>query len=375
MKPWWRDTLFKRLFVLIWLCLIVSHLVAFVVVTRVGLPAPPQGGALPTPGRPPLGALGTLPPTPGLPDPRTAAPHPERSAAGAAAPPALPIGALLLDYGIRALLIGVAAWFGARWISAPMRRLVGASRQLTTTLSRNQPVPRLDDNGGTLEVREAARVFNSMAERLHHEFRARGLLMASISHDLRTPLTRMRMRLEALAPGPAAARCIEDIREMNELIDNAMQVFRGPESEEPMQSTDVFALVQSLADDLVEQGRDVTVVGGSVVAPVQPVALKRAVSNLVGNALRYGGSAQVTVVTIDGLRVLIDDPGPGIPASQLETVFEPFVRLETSRSRETGGSGLGLHIARDLLQRQGATLRLSNRVGGGLRAEIRLAST
>jgi protein-histidine pros-kinase len=116
------------------------------------------------------------------------------------------------------------------------------------------------------------------------------------------------------------------------------------------------------------------VVGGSVVAPVQPVALKRAVSNLVGNALRYGGSAQVTVVTIDGLRVLIDDHGPGIPAGELEAVFEPFVRLETSRSRETGGSGLGLHIARDLLQRQGATLSLSNRDGGGLRAEIRLAS-
>jgi protein-histidine pros-kinase len=370
MKPWWRDTLFKRLFVLIWLCLIVSHLVAFLVVTRVALP----GGAHPAPSHPPIGALGTLPPTPGLPNSHGPVAHPGNGLATAGPMAPLPLGALLLDYGIRAVLIGVAAWFGARWISTPMRRLVGASKQLTTTLSRNQPVPRLDDKSGTVEVREAARVFNSMADRLHHEFRARGLLMASISHDLRTPLTRMRMRLEALAPGPAAVRCIEDIREMNDLIDNAMQVFRGPEAEEPMQSTDVFALVQSLADDLVEQGRDVTVIGGSVVAPVQPVALKRAVSNLVGNALRYGGSAQVTVVTIDGLRVLIDDHGPGIPAGELEAVFEPFVRLETSRSRETGGSGLGLHIARDLLQRQGATLSLSNRDGGGLRAEIRLAS-
>lgn len=381
MKRWWQDTLFKRLFLLIWGCLIVSHFVAFFVVTRLAMPRhdPAPGASVGASVRaagdaPPMPPLGTLPPTPGVPNHGTARPPPGAGPAGGPPSPVLPLGALLLDYGIRALLIGVAAWFGARWLSAPVRRLVSASQELTHSLSHNRPVPRLDDQRGTVEVREATRVFNTMAGRLSHEFRARGLLMASISHDLRTPLTRMRMRLEALAPGPAALKCIDDIREMNELIDNAMQVFRGAEAEEPMQATDVFALVQSVADDLVEQGRDVSVSGRSVVASVQPVALRRAVSNLVGNALRYAGSAQVTVLTLDGLRVLVDDHGPGIPTDQLEAVFEPFVRLETSRSRETGGSGLGLHIARDLLQRQGATLTLCNRPGGGLRAEIRLAT-
>ena len=373
MRRWWQDTLFKRLFLLIWGCLIVSHFVAFYVVTRLALPAPESASGT-TAGRPPMPALGSLPPTPGVPTHGPTRPAPGAGPSAGPPSPVLPMGALLLDYGIRAVLIGVAAWFGARWLSAPVRRLVSASQALTHSLSHNQPVPQLDERQGTVEVREATRVFNTMAGRLGHEFRGRGLLMASISHDLRTPLTRMRMRLEALAPGPAAVKCIDDIREMNELIDNAMQVFRGAETDEPQQPTDVFALVQSVADDLVEQGRDVQVSGCSVVAPVQPVALRRAVSNLVGNALRYAGSAQVTVVTLDGLRVLVDDHGPGIPADQLQAVFEPFVRLETSRSRETGGSGLGLHIARDLLQRQGATLTLSNRPGGGLRAEIRLAT-
>ncbi len=201
MRRWWQDTLFKRLFLLIWGCLIVSHFVAFYVVTRLALPAPESASGT-TAGRPPMPALGSLPPTPGVPTHGPTRPAP--GAGPSAGPPSrvLPMGALLLDYGIRAVLIGVAAWFGARWLSAPVRRLVSASQALTHSLSHNQPVPQLDERQGTVEVREATRVFNTMAGRLGHEFRGRGLLMASISHDLRTPLTRMRMRLEALAPDP-----------------------------------------------------------------------------------------------------------------------------------------------------------------------------
>jgi len=389
MTRWWRDTLFKRLFLLIWGALVVSHLAAWFVVTRWWLPPPAERATAPAAARPapPLPPLGTLPPTPGLPGP-AATPRPDAPPAGGAVvpgaeggialpmpPPALPPSALLVDYGIRALLIALAAWWGARWVSRPVRRMVSAAGSLEAGVVRGEVTEPLDESAGTAEVREAARVYNQMAARLAAEFRSRALLIASISHDLRTPLTRMRMRLESLLPAAAARRCVDDIREMNELIDGAITVFRNdPADDEPLQPTDVYALVQSLTDDLAEQGQPVSLQGQSAVVAVKPAALKRAVSNLIGNALRYGGSAELTVITIDGVRIFVDDRGPGIPGGHLADVFRAFHRLDPSRSRETGGAGLGLHIARELLHRQGATLTLANRAGGGLRAEIRLAS-
>jgi signal transduction histidine kinase len=398
--PWWRrhDTLSARLFLLMWGTLVVSHLVAWFVVTRLVMQAPgaaPQdaaaGGPTARRGEPPLPPLGSLPPTPGVPQAQGAPPGPaggsprpppQDSAWGAppdpppgGPPSGLPLSALLADYGIRIVVIGFAAWWAARWVSRPVRRMVEAAHELGVSAVRGRPAEALDESHGPAEARDAARVFNAMAERLATEFRDRGLLIASISHDLRTPLTRMRMRLESLLPAPGAARCISDLREMNELIDDSMYVFRGENApDEPPQPTDVYALVQSLADDLVEQGHDVTLQGQSVVALVRPTALRRAVSNLIGNALRHGGSAEVTVLTLDGIRILIDDRGPGIPPQKIDEVFRPFMRLDPSRSRETGGAGLGLHIARSLLQQQGATLTLANRAEGGLRAEIRLPS-
>jgi signal transduction histidine kinase len=310
--------------------------------------------------------LGSLPPTFGLPGPPSF--H-----AGHGAPVALPTFVLVLDYGIRILLIGLAAWWGSRWVSQPVRRMVTSSRTLGEDVSRGlQPAP-LDEQAGAAEVREAARVFNQMARRLAQEFRARGLLMASISHDLRTPLTRMRIRLENLQPTTLAQRCVDDIREMNGLIDGAISVFSAEDpSTEPLQATDVFALVQSLVDDLDETGQTVPLHGHSLVAMARPVALRRAVSNLIGNALRYGGSAEVTVLSLGGARILVEDRGPGIPDELLDQVMQPFQRVDPSRNRDTGGTGLGLHIARSLLQSQGAELGLSNRPEGGLRVEIRL---
>jgi signal transduction histidine kinase len=374
-RRWLRDTLFKRLFALMWVALVVSHLVAFFVVTR-GPHAPPghAGATLPV--------LPSLPPTPGLSGPAAGGPGP-RPADGPPPPPAaqrrpdsggpeLPAADLLLDYGIRLLLIGVAAWWGARWLAVPMRRLVGASRDLAQALAQGHPVPRLDERRGTQEVREAAHVFNDMARQLDEQFRARALLVAAISHDLRTPLTRMRMRLESSAD-PEAARSIADIREMDALLESALDVFRAATSPEAPQLTDVHALVQSLTDDLQELGQPVQLQGEPVLARVQPRALRRVVDNLLGNALRYGGSAEVSVSrTPTHVRIEIDDRGPGIPPAQLEAVFQPFFRVESSRSRATGGTGLGLYIARDLVQRQGGTLTLANRPEGGLRASVAL---
>ena len=380
------DTLFTRLLLLMVAALVGSHLVAWFVVTRLAMPAgpsaadglPPAPGVLapgrtppvpagvrPAPARSdvPLPTLGSLPPTPGLPS-EPGHPGPDR---------ALPPMVLALDYGIRLLVLAAAAAWGARWLSRPVHRMVRSAESLAKDVARGvAPIP-LDDRRGSAEVREMARVFNQMAARLTEAFHGRGLLMAAISHDLRTPLTRIRIRLESLLPDARAERCVDDVREMNGLIDSAINVFRaGDEADEPMQATDLLALVQSLVDDLAETGRVVPLQGHSVLALCRPTALRRALDNLVGNALRHAGSVEVTVLSLGGPCILVEDRGSGIPETQLQQALQPFYRVDPSRSRDTGGHGLGLHIARTLLQAQDGSLQLSNRRGGGLRAEVRL---
>jgi protein-histidine pros-kinase len=367
MKSWWRDTLGKRLFVLMWVALVLSHLAAFQLVTgHFTRPGPQGAGPIPT--------LPSLPPTPGMPPPPE--PGPEAPPGGRPpGPPELEPRQLALDYGARLLLIGLAAWLGARWLSAPMRRLAVAAAELGRAIGRGRPLPRLDDRRGTFEVRETARVFNRMADELDHQFRSRELLMAALSHDLRTPLTHMRLRLEAMGERPDAARCVADIRLMDELIDTALDAFRSGGLAPELHATDLMALVQSIADDHAEQGANILVVGSPVVALADPLALRRVLMNLIGNALRYGQRAEVRVeAAADRAGIVIDDFGPGIPSERLEDVLRPFVRVEGSRSRATGGAGLGLYIAKDLLERMDGTLVLSNRRGGGLRVEVTLAT-
>lgn len=389
---WFTDTLAKRLFLLMWAALVGSHLLAYAAVHLLQF-GPHAPAHLPT--------LPSLPPTPGLsegppggpPDPPAPPDRPEhKQALGEPAAPLAPprhpadrpehhhaprlsLGVLLLDYGLRLLVIALAAWWGSRWLARPMRELVQASEQLAGTLEGPARPQGLDEGSGTREVREAARVFNGMAQRLRRQFSERGLMVAAISHDLRTPLTRLRIRLETLdAPAEQRERAAADIRAMNALIDQTLSLFRGA-GDEALQDTDVAALVQALADDLAEQGRPVQAqVEGPAVARVLPQALRRALDNLLGNALRYGaGPIRLSLLREPGALLLrVDDDGPGIPPEQLEAVFQPFYRLEASRNRETGGSGLGLYIARDLVQRMGGSLRLLNRPEGGLRAELRL---
>ncbi|WP_395701929.1 ATP-binding protein [Aquabacterium sp.] len=377
---WFTDTLSRRLLLLMWGALVVSHLAAFAVVRLVVFdPGGPGPAGLPT--------LPSLPPTPGLPGggpgPRAVAPGATDAPGGPPAGglhtgrPGLPPMVLALDYGIRFVIIALAAWWGSRWLARPMRQLVQASQHLGGALGGSGPLPLLDEQRGVREVRDAARVFNTMARELREQFQSRGLMIAAISHDLRTPLTRLRMRLEEM---PAAAgqqqRAVADVREMNELIDTVLEVFRpqGPGDAEAAKPVDVAALVQSLVDDLAEQGRPVTMAPGTpAVTKAQPAALRRVVANLIGNALRYGERAEVRVAQMgDELCITIDDAGPGIPPEELERVFRPFYRVDASRNRHTGGTGLGLYIARELLQRQQGRLLLSNRPKGGLRAELRL---
>jgi signal transduction histidine kinase len=374
---WLADTLAKRLFWLMTVALVGSHFVAYLAVSTLNARGSERGVVqalerLPTmPSLPPMDVppMGR-PPSPGA----EGRPGPPPGAPPDGPPRGLPGGALALDYGIRFALIALAAWFGARWLARPVARLVAASHQLGSALDRNATPPHLDEAHGTREVREAAQVFNHMASQLKQQFEARGLMIAAISHDLRTPLTRMRMRLETQRDeAQLRERCIADIREMDGLIDSVLDVFRGQHAGVPLQRTDVGALVQSLVDDMAELGQRVSAEGVPAVASVDAVALRRVLGNLIGNGLRYGTRVQVTVASdAQAVHILIDDDGPGIHASKLEAVFEPFVRVDTSRSRQTGGVGLGLFIARELTQRQGGTLTLSNRAQGGLRAEVRL---
>ncbi len=367
------DTLFLRLFVLVWVTLVVSHGVAYVLAVPAMAPAGPATDRLdwsrwPTlPSLPPGNPFDAGPPPPRGSTPAGPPPPP---AGVVGSPPALPAGALWADYALRMLVIGLGALLGARWLSAPMRRLSAAAGTLGQGLGPAKP-PQLDEHRGTREVREAARVFNHMATRLQEQFDARGLHMAALSHDLRTPLTRLRMRLEAL-PDAAAHAAVGDVLEMNAMIEGTLAVLREQQDDRGARVVDVAAMLQALADDLAEQGQAVAVQGMPALhAKAHPAALKRILDNLVGNALRHGGSASLGIAA-EGDRVMvhIDDDGPGIAPGQLEQAFQPWVRLTTARGHS--GHGLGLAVARDLAERDGAHLTLHNRPEGGLRATLAL---
>ncbi|HEY0955628.1 MAG TPA: ATP-binding protein [Roseateles sp.] len=373
-KDW--DRLGLRLFLLMWAALALSHLVAWSLAVQM------RTGLEPRLMQPPLHAEAGPPPMPAHDDGFEGAGPPPRGerAPGMAMrmptfpslpPSSLPWHTSLVDYGVRLLIIALAAWWGSRWLARPVRRLVQAAQQLTPALAQGRAAPQLSEEVGTREVREAAAVFNRMAAELGSQFEERGLMVAAISHDLRTPLTRMRLRLETgEVEARVRERCIDDLREMNQLVESVIEVFR-PAEVAAMQRVDLAALAQSAVDDLAETGAAVSFDGPSAVVSADPVALRRVVDNLVGNALRYAGSARVRVDLAAGVtRLVVEDDGPGIPEAELERVRQPFRRVEGSRNRATGGTGLGLYIAQQLVRRQGAVLSLSNRAEGGLRAEV-----
>lgn len=388
-----KDTLTKRLFLLIWAALLLSHVIGFWSAFA-GAPGwrptlsqvppvpsmPPLPRALPGQGMPPGGPREGMGPERGRlgeqggPEGNGAERPRERDQSPGSFRGGMPFGAhpnLWLDYFVRIVVTGAAAWLGARWLTAPMRRLADASGQLSQSLVRKEPLPQLDEHRGTLEVRQTAQVFNAMARQLQDQFDERSLLMAAVSHDLRTPLTRLRMRLERLRPDPVAERCVEDVQDVNAMIEAVLDALNEERRQEPPQTMDVLSLVQAMADDMAEEGQPVTAEGDSATIQVQPVAFKRILGNLVGNAIRYGQQADIRVRRGEGrVHICVDDQGPGIPADLIAAVFKPFVRLETSRNRDTGGVGLGLYIARELTLRNGGQITLSNRREGGLRAEV-----
>jgi signal transduction histidine kinase len=221
-------------------------------------------------------------------------------------------------------------------------------------------------------VRDAVRAFNTMQAKLRDHLTERTHILASITHDLQTPLTRLRLRLEKVADSALRSRLIDDLDRMQALIRQGLDFSRGNQTEEPFVPLVLDSLLESVVHDAAEGGRSVALVecsGCDVEA--RPQALQRCLANLVENAVNHAGSAEVCAKRVNGeVHVRIRDHGPGIPPDQLEAVFDPFVRLESSSSSTAAGVGLGLTIARQLAQKNDAELVLANHPAGGLEARL-----
>lgn len=263
----------------------------------------------------------------------------------------------------------LAAWIAARWLSRPINQMAKAARELGENLERAP----LDETRGPSEIRQASKIFNQMQARLRQQMAERNRFLAAVSHDLRTPLTRLKLRAEQIDKLDLQEDIRADLNEMTAMIDATLDYLRGEGKPEEQCLLDIAALVHSMAEDAVERGEVVTVSGIAQPIMAQPMALRRCLNNLVENALRYGRRADIRLDdTGDKLIIAIHDAGAGIPEDQLEAVFAPFYRLDQSRSRHTGGVGLGLSIARDIAQKSGGSLVLKNAPEGGLVATLML---
>lgn len=263
-------------------------------------------------------------------------------------------------------IIAISVW-AVRRMTAPL----AAVAQAADRLGRDVNAPPLAESG-TVEMQQAASAFNTMQARLRALIENRTRMLAALSHDLRTPLTLLRLRTENVENAEERDKMLATIAEMDAMIGATLQYAREQAADEPRRATDVTALVQSVVDDMADAGLDVAMMQSRPVSiDCQPTALKRALTNLIENAVKYGKRARVSLTTSpQAVEIAVDDDGPGIPEEQLSKVFEPFYRVEESRSRDTGGVGLGLAIAHTVVEAQGGTLTLSNRKPAGLRALI-----
>jgi two-component system, OmpR family, sensor kinase len=275
------------------------------------------------------------------------------------------------------MAIGVilASLILVRWITKPLRALGAAARAIELAPQSERiniaPLPET----GPREVVETARAFNEMQQRIATLVEDRTLSLAAISHDLKTPLTRLRLQVEDATSVEAKQRMIADIAEMETMIDSTLTFLRGVRADEPPRLFDVSAILDTIGTDLADQGHNVAVTGARhAIAVGHPLQIKRALTNLIQNAVRHGGRARVSLAfREDCIEIIISDDGPGIPTDQLDLARRPFQGLDPARSKSTGGFGLGLAIAERLITAQHGTLTLANRQPHGLDATVHLA--
>jgi two-component system osmolarity sensor histidine kinase EnvZ len=269
--------------------------------------------------------------------------------------------------GSSLVLLAVAIVFLRNQVRS-LRRLAEAA----DNFGKGLPVPMFQVEGA-VEVRRVAIAFTRMRDRLQRQMRQRTQMLAGVSHDLRTPLTRMKLALELLGNDSAAAELKSDVAEMEQMVHDYLDFVRGEGTEVPVE-TDISLLIEDLAADLRRDGTPLTVTPPpEYVIPVRPHALRRCIGNLIGNARRHGSQVWLTgIVGADGIDILVDDDGPGISPDDRARAFRPFIRLDTSRNPSTGGVGLGLTIARDAARSHGGDIKLETSPQGGLRARVHL---
>ena len=269
--------------------------------------------------------------------------------------------------GISLILFSVATIFMRNQVK-PIRRLAGAADDF----GKGRDAPRFKPEGAK-EVRQAAAAFIAMRERIQRQINQRTEMLAGVSHDLRTPLTRMKLQLEMLGDATGAMELKSDVAEMEHMLEGYLAFARG-EGEEPPVPTNLSTLLGEVSDQARRNGGAIDLhTEGDIVVALRPAGFRRCLTNLLDNAMRYAEHVSVRAGHRgDAIEIMVDDDGPGIAEKDREDVFKPFFRLEGSRNRETGGVGLGLTIARDVVRGHGGDLALEESPGGGLRARIRL---
>ena len=269
------------------------------------------------------------------------------------------------------LLAGVVllSLIGVRWMTKPLKVLANAAEQLGKNIDR----PPLDESG-PLEVASAANAMNNMQQRLSRYINDRTRVLAAMSHDLKTPITRMRLRAELLEDATLRNKFSKDLTDLETMVSETLDFMRGVGTGEPSRQVDINALLESIQIDVQDVGKQMDYQGlANSALECRPQALKRCLTNLIDNAIRYGKVAHLTLIdTPESVQIIVRDEGPGVPEELLPRLFEPFYRLEASRNRDSGGTGLGLSIARSIAEQHGGTLTLRNASHGGLEAWLTL---
>jgi signal transduction histidine kinase len=278
--------------------------------------------------------------------------------------------------------VSLVAWLVLSLAVATLLSVVAARRVVQPLSELSAAVDLLGPSGddppvsphGPREIEGIIRAFNRMRERLHRFSEDRTRMMAAMSHDLRTPLTRLRIRIE-MAPGlEDRQKMLEELDMMTGMVESILSFTRDDAKQESRSLVDLSALVEGICEDAADADENVTFSGPrEVTMSCRPTAIRRAISNLVDNAIKYGGKADVTLAAGAGrVAILVEDEGPGIPRSEREKVFEPFYRIGSARDPSTGGVGLGLSVTRSILWEHGGDISLGARKGGGLSVRVEL---